>query len=79
MTVTLPKFGEIVTVDDGPTFIMSFCGIGEHRAMYCEAHDFNAPNPSAMREHCKLDGEHRIVSFCPKHRTWESVPPKASE
>jgi hypothetical protein len=78
MTVSLPKFGTTLLGPDGPQFLLSFCGHGETRAMYCGTCRFAAPNPAAMREHCKLDGEHEVVSWCAKHRIYETVPPKGT-
>ncbi len=78
MTVSLPKFGEIVTGPDGPQFLLSHCGHGETRAMFCDTCRVYAPNPHAMREHCRIEGEHLVVTWCEKHKIYEAVPPKVT-
>lgn len=74
MTVTLVAFGDIIATADGDKqMVVRHCGHGESRAMYCATCKYSAPNPQAMRDHCRGEGEHEVVSFCQKHRIYETV------
>lgn len=77
--VELVRFGEIVRIGNGTWMIANHCGAGAGRAMACVTCNVETPNRDAMAAHVREPGTHRLVSHCPTHKWWETVPPRKED
>jgi hypothetical protein len=54
-------------------FILSYCGHIPARGYHCITHQTFCRHLGALTDHITPGGVHRLVTYCPKHATFEAA------